>query len=217
MSVHVLIGQDNLSKDAKLKNLKSQFLTQSTEQFNWDMLYARELHLKDLQEKLLSLPLGSKKRMVVIRGAASLKKELKDFIARYVKEPSGWVILVLDIDHFDPKDEFIRSLSRHARIYRFKEEVVLNTFTLSRQIELRRADFALRTLSGLLSNGEKPERIMGGLRYSWERSSLDPRDLARRLKRLLRCDIEIKTGRLKPVHALEKLIVELCCLVQPQH
>ena len=63
--------------------------------------------------------------------------------------------------------------------------------------------------------GEKPERIMGGLRASWTRYPADPLSLKKRLKILLQCDLDIKTGRIKPVYALERLIVNLCGLRNP--
>jgi len=68
-------------------------------------------------------------------------------------------------------------------------------------------------LAQLLKNGERPEMIMGGLRYAWEKSPLSPVDLKLKLKALLDCDIDIKTGRLQPDFALENLIIRLCGFV----
>lgn len=210
-SAYLFIGQDSLSKDIKLKNLRQELLKQDIEQFNLDVLYGRELNLKGLQEKLLCLPVRAKKRIIVIRGAGELKAEIKEFILDYLKRPYPGVILVLDIDRQDPQDKFIDGILRHVQVYRFRETALPNTFMLGRQIDLRKPDYALRLLSGLLQNGEKPERILGGLRYSCER---DARTLTKRkkLRLILNCDIDIKTGRLKAPFALEKLIVSLCCL-----
>jgi DNA polymerase III delta subunit len=77
-------------------------------------------------------------------------------------------------------------------------------------IESKRPDYALRTLSQLLKNGEKPERILGGLRYSFQRGPHTPLEIRKAIKLLLNCDITIKTGRLKPEFALERLVVKLC-------
>ena len=60
--VYLFIGQDSLSKDIRLKKLKEEFLDPQTQYFNLDVLYARELNLKDLQERLLCLPFKAKKR-----------------------------------------------------------------------------------------------------------------------------------------------------------
>ncbi len=209
---YLFIGQDSPSKDIKLKNLRQEFLSKDIEHFNLDVLYARELNLKNLQEKLLCLPVKAKERMIVIKGAGELKEEIKEFISNYVRKPYEGVILILDVDRQEPRDKFINSILRYAQVYHFKETIPPDTFMLSRQIDLRRPDYALRLLYQLLKNGEKPERILGGLRYSCERNITQPLEKRKRLKLILNCDIEIKTGRLRPPFALEKLVVNLCCL-----
>jgi DNA polymerase III delta subunit len=215
--VYLFIGKDSPAKDIALKQIKSEVLPRGLEQFNFDLLYAGELSLRSLQEKLLAIPAKSSKRVLVIRNAGGLKKDLETFILAWSKEPRQNFILVLDIEEQSGKEHFIRSIAKYAKITRFKESAPLNTFSLSRQIEERRPDNALKTLSQLIKDGERPERILGGLRYSLENNMQDVKGLRRRLKLLLNCDIEIKTGKLKPVFALEKLVVNLCALSQPFH
>lgn len=211
-SVYLFIGQDSLSKDTKLKQLKQQFLSPQIAQFNLDTLYAKELDLKGLQEKLLCLPVEAKKRMVVIKDAQTLKEDVREFITDYVKRPYSHIILVLDISQKAKGDKFIDRVLRYACICRFKEAIPADAFMLSEQIDRRQIYSALRLLNQLLKNGEKPERILGGLRYAWERQIREPWMRRKRLKALLNCDIEIKTGRFKPAFALEKLVVKLCYL-----
>ncbi len=215
--VYLFIGKDSPAKDIALKQIKSEALPRGLEQFNFDLLYAGDLSLRSLQEKLLAIPTEFSKRVIVIRNAGELKKELEAFILAWSKEQSQKIILVLDIEEQSGKEHFIRNISKYAKITRFKEPVALNTFSLSRQIEERRPDNALKTLSQLIKDGERPERILGGLRYSLENNVQDVKGLRRRLKLILNCDIEIKTGKLKPVFALEKLVVNLCVLSQPFH
>lgn len=210
--VYLFIGQDSLSKEIKLKSLRQELLAKETEQFNLDILYAKQLNLKGLQEKLLCLPVKAKSRIIVIKDAQELKEDLRKFILNYAKKPRLGIILVLDIDRYDPKDGFIKAITRHSKILRFKESLSVDTFTLSRTIDLKKADQSLRVLNRLLENGERPERILGGLRYACEKDVTHPSQAKRkRLRLLLNCDIDIKTGRLKPDFALEKLVVNLCC------
>lgn len=216
-SVYLFIGQDSFSKGIKLKRIKEEFLAKEIADFNLDILYARELNLRDLQERLLCLPLKAKKRIIVIKDAQEIKEDIKEFILKYVKNPPPKILLILDIDRQDPKDEFIRRITRYSEIYRFREHLPPDTFTLSRSIDLKRPDYALGVLNQLLQNGERPERILGGLRYTWERGALKPLQIRKRLKVLLDCDIEIKTGRLKAPFALERLLVRLCCLEKPSY
>ncbi len=225
--VYLFLGEDCLSKDIKLKAIKQEFLDKGTEQFNLDKLYAKELTLKDLQERLLYLPVKSSKRIVVIKDAQNLKEDIKEFILKYVNEPHKQTILILDISPTPASrsgvsqqgkfNEFINRIYRYAKIYRFRETRRLDTFTLSRQIALKRPNYALRVLNQLLKDGERPERILGGLRYVLERDSASALEMKRGLKLLLNCDIDIKTGKLKPVFALERLVINLCSFGKSFH
>jgi DNA polymerase III delta subunit len=210
--VYLFIGQDFPAKEIALKQVKEESLPQGLEQFNFDLLYAEELSLKSLQERLLAMPVKSPRRVLVIKNSGELRKDVEDFIIEWSKEQRQDTILVLDIDQEGKKEHLIRNINKYAKVLRFKERVPLNTFALSRQVEERRPDNALKILSQLIRDGERPERILGGLRYSLENNMKNAVGLRRRIRLLLNCDIEIKTGRLKPVFALEKLVVNLCAL-----
>jgi DNA polymerase III delta subunit len=215
--LYLLIGQDSFSKEIKFKKIKEENLTRQIEDFNLDVLYARETNLKSFQEKILLIPLKSKKRIIVVKNAQYLKEDIKEFIFHLAQDrrPKSHIILVLDFDRQDPKDEFFRKIMRFAQVYRFSSPIPADTFTLSRQIDLRKADSALRILNQLFRNGEKPERIIGGLRYACEKDSVNSWEKRKKLQLLLNCDIEIKRGRLLPEFALEKLVVNLCNLKKP--
>lgn len=215
--VYLFTGEDNLAKGAQLQKLKQETLSLESSAFNFDTIYAKEITLKELQEKLSYLPLKSSKRMLVIKDAQLLKEELKEFLLEYAKKPYKQSVLVLDMGALDRKDGFVNRISRYSRVFRFKETIKADAFSLSRFIERRQPDYALRTLNQLLKEGEKPERILGGLRYAWERDSSHNLQTRMRLKALLDCDIQIKTGRLKPIFALERLIVGLCGAAKPSH
>jgi DNA polymerase III delta subunit len=208
---YLFIGQDSFSKDLKLEKIKEEVFSKEVEQFNFDCLYARELDLLKLQEVLLRLPLKAKKRLILIRDADKLKDNIKEYLIGYFKKPSAHVLLILDINHVDKNDVFFQTLSKYLKIFRFEEEQAPDTFKLSEEIDRKRINSSLRILSALLLNAERPERIMGGLRYHWQKSYLPYQERNRRLKLLLNCDIDIKTGKLKPAFALERLLINLCC------
>ncbi|MDD5464783.1 MAG: hypothetical protein PHP73_00305 [Candidatus Omnitrophica bacterium] len=208
--VYLLVGQDVAAKETQLKKIKQESLPKELQDFNLDTLYAKEITLKDIQERLLAIPLKSAKRIVVIKDAHFLNAQSRNFLLSYAKKPHQQLILVLDFQQYDYKDEFIKGISAHGSLLRFKEVTNPDTFTLNRQIELRQTDYALRILNQLLKEGEAPERILGGLRFAWEKQDIRTQAARRKLKLLLNCDIEIKTGRLKPAFALEKLVVNLC-------
>jgi len=209
-SIYLLIGQDHLAKEEQLVKLKKEFIPPQSQDFNTDRLYAKESSLKLIQERFLAIPLNSQKRIIIIKDAESLSGEAKEFLLSYSKKPDKKLILVFDFEHYDPKDSFVRELIRCSNVIKFKENLNPDTFSLSRQIESKRTALALNILSQLLKNGEAPERILGGLRYAWEKSGTENKIARKKLKMLLSCDIEIKTGRLAPAFALEKLVVNLC-------
>jgi DNA polymerase III delta subunit len=208
--VYLLAGDDSYSKEIKVNKIKEEVLGAGRpKEFNLDLLYARELTLKTLQEKLLCFPLLSEKRILIIKDISHLKQEIKDFLIAYVKKPYLQIVLILDTQKFDRKDSFINSLARYSQLLRVKEEINPTVFTLSRYIDFKKTHFAISTLNQLLEKGERPERILGGLRYVWMNNLGTNLLLKKRLKLLLECDMDIKRGRLKPVFALEKLIINL--------
>jgi len=214
--IYLFVGDDPLSKESKLNKIKEELLPFQTRDFNFDMIYGREAGLRPLQEKMLMLPAaGAKTRVVVIKDADQLKDDIRGFILQYARQKNHPVTLILDMARAEGKDAFVKDLSRHAQVVRFKDVVKADAFVLSRQIDAQKTSFALKTLNQLLEDGEKPERIIGGLRYAMERSGIYSPQAKKKLKALLNCDIDIKTGRLRPDFALEKLVIKLCSLGRP--
>ncbi len=205
---YLFIGQDRPSKEAKLNSLKIKFLPKELEQFNLDTLYASELTPKLLQEKLLCLPVKTRKRIVIIKMAEGLKEDVRGFILKFAAAPYPHALLVLDMDQGKPQD-FINHLSKYSEVYQWREAKDLNAFDLSREINSRRPEAALRILNQLLEKGQKPELILGALRHICLKGSASASEIKNRLNLLLNCDLEIKTGKFKPSFALEKLLIRL--------
>jgi len=214
-SLYLFVGEDSNSKDLRIKKLIASFLSPQTADFDSDYLHARELTLKGFQQKSLLLPLAAKKRVIIIRQANLLKPQIKEFILKNIKILSSRVVLILDLESLPRQNDSLMRIARAAEVVQSGLRQSLDTFTLSRQIELRRVDQALRILGQLLKQGERAQRIMGGLRYSWEKNAFSPLRIRKKLGLLLACDLEIKRGRLKADLALEKLIISLCALGEP--
>jgi DNA polymerase III delta subunit len=208
--VHLLIGQGSVSKDLQIAKIKAELLDKKVSEFNSDLLYAGALDGRALQEKLLSLPLESDKRVLIIRDAQVLKKEAKEILLSYLSAKDPKTILILDAESDDPKDAFFSALKSRARVYRFEEDFVPGVFDLVRQVESARVTRSLETLHELIGRGVRPEFILGGLRSVSRFSSVE--QSSRVMKFLLNCDLSIKTGKLKPSFALEKLVISLCGL-----
>ncbi|HNX81041.1 MAG TPA: hypothetical protein PKL77_02725 [Candidatus Omnitrophota bacterium] len=214
-SVYLFVGQDNPAKQIKLKEIKDSTLAQNISDFNQDIVYAKDITLRDLQERLLCLPVQSSKRLVVIKQAQQLKEDAREYILSYAQNPSPRVTFVVDMEYRQAKDSFFDALSRLASTIHFKETRAVDTFDLSRRVEFGQAGEALKILHELLAFGEKPERILGGLRYACVKHTANRRELPQKLKLLVECDTDVKTGRVKPEFALEKLVVRLCRFSEP--
>ena len=81
--VYLFVGGDPLSKDIKLAKIKEEFLTPDTQDFNLDVIYAKETDLRNLQEKVLTLPVKAKKRIIVVKDAHCLKDDMREFIFKF--------------------------------------------------------------------------------------------------------------------------------------
>ena len=209
--VYLFVGEDEIAKAQKLKELKRKYLNPASLEFNYDLLYGKETSLAGLQEILSRISANSPKRMVVIKEADKLSPPARDFLTGFAKKARADIILVLDFPHPQAKAGFLKQISFSAQILQFAQRPPANTFKLCDELERKRIAPALKILQQLLREGEKPERILGGLRWCWERDySLTPREKARRLRLLLNCDTDIKSGRLRPDFSLEKMLVTLC-------
>lgn len=209
--IYLFLGQQQQDKDRELKKIKESYLGQGSADFNFDLFYGRQLNLPVLQERLLALPVKSAKRITLIKEAQGLEEDVQDFLLRYSLQPYPTNVLVLDFSRVEPKDDFISGISRRAKVCRFQEAPAgPDTFALKDYIEARKTQPALKTLNQLLDSGKKPEMILGALRALWERQGLASLRQQKRIKALLVCDIDIKTGRLKANLALERLVIGLC-------
>lgn len=213
--VYLFAGEDEVSKKRKLDSLKREFLSKDTKEFNYDVLYAKEIDPLKFKELLKSSTFGGNIRLVIIKDALNLSDSVKEYILSYLRSRDPKTILIIDIKDFDPKDEFIQKVFRYAKTFRFRRPIKVNTFDLSRALEKKDLILSLDILSKLLSRGEKPERILGSLRYQWiNDDTLEFAERKRRISLLLDTDINLKRGRLKPNFALELLITKLTALNQ---
>lgn len=209
--LYLFIGQDYLSKAAQIIKLKTALLPKESRDFNLDTLYTKELNLKTLQEKLLSLPVKAQRRLLVIRQAHNLKEDARDFLLKYLDSGNKSTVIALDMDKEIADERFMSALKKRAQVLNFQQERPYNTFDLLRQIEAAHSTESLRILNQLLKEGARPELVLGGLR-SMVRYSDSPAKSKKIMRLLLNCDVAVKTSALNPVFALEKLVISLCAL-----
>jgi len=220
---YLFIGEDEFSKDIKLDKIKQEFKLGKLESFNFEVLYSQGLNLKTLQERLLLLPLKTKQRLILLKHTPRLSADIKQYLLTYLRKPFPHVSLILDARRIDQRDQFFKQISRLCKLINFRQSNQINAFTLARQIMYnppgsrslstdRIIKPAMRLLHQLILQGERPEKIIGALRYQLHKQRLNFPEKKKKLGFLLNCDIDIKTGRLKPEFALERLLIRLCYL-----
>lgn len=207
---YLFIGKDYFSKTIRLEKLKETLFEKKWEEFNFEAFFGHELELNRLQEEILRVPFKAKKRLILIKEAELLKEPIKDFLCKYIRKPNPNIDFVLYIEREDKRDNFINYIKRYAKVIRFYQTETPDTFKLAKEIEKKNLARSLNILHSLISEGIEPEVIMGGLRYYWQVSSLKHQERTKRLSLLLDCDLSIKTGRLEPLFALERLLFLLC-------
>ncbi len=208
--IYLFAGEDFLSKQEKISSLKKQLFPPDTESFNYDSFQAKELTLPLLKELLSRLPVSAKQRLLVIKDALKLKPDIQEYLLSPPALP-GFVVLVLDIAGL-PREQNVFSgrLLKMAKVVNFKSQPEINAFGLARTIERGNAAGALNILADLLAGGERPERILGALRYQFVRPGLPLEEVRDKIRLLLETDNNLKTGRIKGSFALEALVVRLC-------
>ncbi len=209
--IYLLLGDDIPAKETNLEKIKKQFLADNLKDFNFDVLYASELSLRVIQEKILFLPFEATKRVILIKQVEDLKKDIKEFLVKFFQEPQDNLIFIFDSDDADLRDEFLSQISKSANIINVGTKPIADVFVLARNIEAKKVTLSLKILRKLLEDGERPERILGGLRARWQKDNRDVLQYKRRIGLFLKCDQEIKTGKAKPSYSLEQLVVKLCC------
>ena len=209
--IYLFAGEDEPAKQERISSLKKQLFPADTESFNYDSFYAKELNLTLLKELLGRLPVLAKQRLLVIKDILKLKPDIQEYILSRLKDLPQNIILILDVSKTSAEaSRFISALLKAAKVINFKSPPETNAFDLARAIERKAAESALNMLADLFANGERPERILGALRYQFVRPGASPEESRNKIQLLLETDNNLKTGRIKPVFALEALVVKLC-------
>jgi len=124
--------------------------------------------------------------------------------------------LILDSDEASPKNSFLKNISSFAKVMRFGSDAVkMNVFDMTRRMENRDSPGALKILEKLMSGGDHPLQIIGGLIWFWGKSKnrLSGDQFKKGLLVLQEADLNIKRSRIKPEYAVEIAVTKLSSLI----
>lgn len=211
--IYLLLGEDSPAKDQKIADLKRKFLSSAEAlEFDYEVLDGDKLEPSTLKKALLALPAVAKKRLIVIRTAHKLNAQNKKLVLELAQSKTDHAVLILDFPQFDHKDHFTAALNPMAQTIPFQQAGKYNVFDMTRAISARHPVEAIQILSVLLSEGNHPLQIMGGLVWFWGKSKdrLSVEGFKKGLLALQEADGNIKRSRLKPEYALEVAVTKLC-------
>lgn len=210
---YLFLGEDLPSKDSKIAEFKKKLLTSKNAlHFDYEVLYGHKLEAEALKKALITLPVVSKQRLLVIRDCEKLNTYNQKLILEFIRNPEPNCVLILDSNRSDLREGFIEKLRHTAKVLSFDQGKGVDVSDLKRAIAGHRGADALKILAHLFSQGEAPLRILGFLVWYWRRTrrEIALNSFKEGLLALQNADLNIKRSRLKPEHAIELAVVQLC-------
>jgi DNA polymerase III delta subunit len=211
---YFLIGEDAASKDRFIARIKEASFLKGSESFNWASVYANEISDKQvLQEEFSRLPQGAERRVVLLRSMERVREPILEFLRAYIRSPFPHLTVIFEaLQKTESLSAFLNA-SPSVKVVQFQKKYIPGTFDLQRAIEGKQPAAAVKVLGDLLERGQKPHFILGGIAHSVRKRRFSShREAQEALARLLEADIAIKTGKIQPQFALERLVVTLCLL-----
>jgi DNA polymerase III delta subunit len=213
-TLSIFLGADEAEKLKRIEHFQKNLFPTTLKELNFTLLYADD---KDLTAEILKNALdcfpteGAKRRLVVIKRAHKLKKNLQTFLSDFLSKPLLRTVLVLDIPEVKDSENLVEEfVKRGAEVIRFKTEVNSNAFDLCRAVMSHQAETALMILTALLRYKEQQPKILGALFWQWERSFTQKRlsldSYKKGLKAILEADKKLKSS--SSAFAREALILE---------
>ncbi|MBI3314604.1 MAG: hypothetical protein HYZ86_01505 [Candidatus Omnitrophica bacterium] len=212
--VYLFLGDDLARKDTQISSLKKTFFKNPQAVFfDYESLDTITLSVDILKKSLITLPVLSAKRLVVVRNVHQLKAADIAVLSAFLKKPPGHVDLVLESAEVALKGE-LKGHAASCRRVVFSTASPGNAFDMARLMTAGKAKEALKMLNGLYDHGTHPLQVMGALVWYWgkEGRGLGTDKFERGLKALEEADLNIKRTRLKPEYAVEKAVVELMAI-----
>ncbi|MDO8501745.1 MAG: DNA polymerase III subunit delta [Gemmatimonadaceae bacterium] len=92
---YYICGEDDFQKEDAMRQLIEAAVEPAMLDFNMEIKRAQDTDAKSLDAALSALPMMADRRVVVIRDASALKKDVRKVMDRYLSKPSPDVLLLL--------------------------------------------------------------------------------------------------------------------------
>lgn len=215
----LIYGPDLKLRNETFRALRKQvFSSPDAETLDLETLDATKLSPEILQAALVSLPAFRTRRMVHLVRAEKIDKHLCDLLVAFLKEPHPHVIVVLEAETWDETTKMRQTLGAFFKKVGTDTPEGATVFDLMGLVQAGDASVALRTLKNIFDNGEEPERLLGGMLWTWSNKTkgrVAPPVYKKGLLLLQEADIALKRSRFpERENALEILIVKLSLLTR---
>lgn len=213
--VYLFLGPDLTAKDKAIAQLKASLIKDDKAvYFDVEHLDALGLPADALKKALITLPVMSPKRLVILRNVHKLKTADIAVLTAFVNAPSDKTELILESHEGALKADF-KAVVAKAKVTVTGALSQDNVFDMTKLMQQARLKEALGMLDRFYGQGTHPLQIMGGLVWFWGKEGRHlPKDrFERGLKALEEADVNIKRSRFNPNFAVEKLVVELTGLL----
>ena len=215
---YLFLGNDTPTKIQKISDLKIKYLTHpDASKFDYDVFYGSKLDSQDLKKSVLNLPVVCAHRLIIIHQCHKLSDHNIAIIREFFESKVENVVLILDSDEPELKSSLMQAWRAFVNTTVVHKGTEQNVFDMTNALSKHKTTEALQILSNLFAQDIHPLQIMGGLVWYWgkQRQKIAPEHFKNGLRMLKSADLNIKRSRLKPEHAVEKVVVELSGLATP--
>ena len=215
--IYLFLGEDREAKEQKIAEIKKTCLpSDDALKLDYECLYGSKIDPSELKKSLIALPAISGKRLILIRMVEKLNTQNKKILLDFIQSENEHAVLILDSEEMSAQNSFMNKISAAAKVMRFGSGTVKkNVFDMTKRMENRDSSGALKILEHLMSGGDHPLQIMGGLVWFWGKSKnrLSADQFKKGLLVLQEADLNIKRSRIKSEYAVEIAVTKLSSLI----
>jgi len=216
---HLIYGPDLKLRAETFRTLRAKiFATPDAAQLDSEALDAHKLSPEKLKIALISLPSVSSRRLVHISRAEKLEKQNIELLSDFLKKPHPHVVLVLEAEVWDESAKMRQGLGALFTKVGSAAASGPTVFNMMDGVIAGNSSGALRMLKSLFDSGEEPEKLIGGVLWSWSNKAKGRVPVAVYKKGLLflqEADLALKRSRFPDrTNGLEILVVKLSLLMQ---
>ncbi len=217
---HLLYGPDLKLRARSLADIKKAVLpSPDAARLDLESLDANKLTPEKLKIALFALPGMAAQRLVHVYNAEKLPKETLEWLLVFLKSEHGQVVLVLEADGWDDSTKLRGEVTKFLKKTGVDAPVPVTVFDMMNAVSAGNSAGALRGLKKLFVNDEAPERLLGGMVWTWSnkvKGRVSAEVYKKGLLVLQEADIALKRSRFPDrEYALEVSVVKLSSLVKP--